>query len=53
MIRLDGKHVVFGKLVSGQATLNEIEYCGTQSGRPKKKVSIADCGEISEQAESK
>jgi len=45
---LDGKHTVFGKLINGQAILNDIEHCGTQSGRPKKKVVIADCGELKE-----
>jgi len=43
---LDGKHVVFGKLINGQAVLNAIEYCGTQSGKPSKKVVISDCGEL-------
>lgn len=49
---LDNKHVVFGGLVSGQQVLNEIEYCGTQSGTPKKKVSIVDCGEVKEEAKT-
>ena len=44
--RLDGKHTVFGQVVEGMKILNEIEYCGTNSGRPKKKVQIRDCGEL-------
>jgi len=28
--------------------LNELEYQGSQSGKPKKKCVIADCGEITE-----
>ncbi|KAM3146335.1 peptidylprolyl isomerase protein [Paramecium bursaria] len=43
---LDGKHTVFGKLVSGQDILNLIEFAGSQSGRPTKNVVIYDCGEI-------
>jgi len=46
LIRLDGKHVVFGQVVEGLKVLNEIEFCGTNSGRPKKKILIRDCGEI-------
>lgn len=45
---LDGKHTVFGKLIKGQEILNAIEQQGAQSGRPKKRVVIADCGEITE-----
>lgn len=44
--RLDGKHVVFGQVIEGMKVLNEIEYCGSNSGRPKKKVLIRDCGEL-------
>lgn len=44
---LDGKHVVFGKLVSDSAgLLRRIEASGSESGEPKKSVRIVDCGEI-------
>jgi peptidylprolyl isomerase len=43
---LDGKHVVFGKLVEGQNVLNTMEKCGTSSGKPSKRVVIADCGQL-------
>eukprot|EP00746_Dinoflagellata_sp_MGD_P022194 gnl/MRDRNA2_/MRDRNA2_151909_c0_seq1.p1 gnl/MRDRNA2_/MRDRNA2_151909_c0~~gnl/MRDRNA2_/MRDRNA2_151909_c0_seq1.p1 ORF type:complete len:116 (-),score=27.86 gnl/MRDRNA2_/MRDRNA2_151909_c0_seq1:353-700(-) len=49
---LDKKNVVFGKVVSGQNILKKIEECGTssQEGTPKKKVVIADCGEVKPKA---
>jgi len=43
---LDGKHVVFGKLVEGEDVLKTIEAYGSQSGSPKVDVNIADCGEL-------
>ncbi|CAD8183500.1 unnamed protein product [Paramecium octaurelia] len=43
---LNGKHTVFGKVASGLEVLNAIEFCGTQQGRPQKKVVIYDCGEL-------
>jgi cyclophilin family peptidyl-prolyl cis-trans isomerase len=42
---LDGKHVVFGKIVSGEAVLKKIESMGSSSGAPKAKVVVEDCGE--------
>ncbi|KAK6159593.1 hypothetical protein DH2020_006907 [Rehmannia glutinosa] len=44
---LDGKHVVFGKVIDGMDTVYAIEGgAGTYSGKPRKKVIIADSGEI-------
>lgn len=43
---LDGKHVVFGKVVEGMATLKRIEDVGSRSGRPTAPVVIAECGEL-------
>jgi len=42
---LDGKHVVFGHVVEGMEVLDKIEKCGTEGGRPLKKVWIYSCGE--------
>ena len=48
IVRLDGKHVVFGKVIEGIEVLNAIEACGTNSGKPKSKVVISDCGVLDE-----
>ena len=37
---LDGKHTIFGELVSGYPTLDAIERLGTSSGRPMGRVLI-------------
>jgi cyclophilin family peptidyl-prolyl cis-trans isomerase len=43
---LDGKHVVFGKVVEGMDVLKKMEQFGSQSGATKAKIVIADCGEV-------
>ncbi|KAH8050549.1 peptidyl-prolyl cis-trans isomerase [Aureococcus anophagefferens] len=43
---LDGKHVVFGKVIEGMDVVKAVEKMGSQSGKTKKKVVIADSGEI-------
>lgn len=43
---LDGKHVVFGKVVEGMDVIKKVEQFGSQSGRTSKKILIADCGEV-------
>merc|ERR1711998_457097 len=41
---LDGKHVVFGKVVDGMDVVYKIEAVGSQSGKTSKTVSIVDSG---------
>ncbi|CAN1328997.1 Peptidyl-prolyl cis-trans isomerase CYP19-4 [Linum perenne] len=43
---LDGKHVVFGKVIGGMDVVYKIEAEGTQDGTPKAKVVIANCGQL-------
>ncbi|KAH7567128.1 hypothetical protein JRO89_XS07G0021300 [Xanthoceras sorbifolium] len=40
---LDGKHVVFGRVVEGLDVVRTIEKVGSSSGRTAKPVVIADC----------
>jgi len=44
---LDGRHVVFGKVIEGLDVVTRIEAAGSDSGTPKSKVTIVDSGEIS------
>ncbi|XP_043263076.1 peptidyl-prolyl cis-trans isomerase-like isoform X2 [Colletes gigas] len=43
---LDGKHVVFGKVVEGMDVFRKLEAMGSESGKTSKKIVIADCGEL-------
>ncbi|CAI5972790.1 unnamed protein product [Closterium sp. NIES-65] len=43
---LDGRHVVFGKVLEGMDVMYKVEAEGTQSGTPKATVTIADSGEL-------
>ncbi|KAF7638701.1 Peptidyl-prolyl cis-trans isomerase, partial [Meloidogyne graminicola] len=43
---LDGKHVVFGKVVEGMDVVKAVEAIGSQSGKTSKEAVIADCGQL-------
>ncbi|GMH10652.1 hypothetical protein Nepgr_012493 [Nepenthes gracilis] len=43
---LDGKHVVFGKVVDGYSVVQEMEKVGTESGRTTLSVVIENCGQL-------
>ena len=43
---LDGRHVVFGKVVQGMDVVKKVEALGSYGGRTSKKIVIADCGEL-------
>ncbi|MGL5032940.1 MAG: peptidylprolyl isomerase [Microcystaceae cyanobacterium] len=43
---LDGKHVVFGKVVEGLELLKVLEKNGSQSGKTKVPVTITDSGQL-------
>lgn len=44
---LDGRHVVFGKVLEGMDIVYKVEGVGSQSGKTSKVVTIADAGELS------
>mmetsp|Transcript_2627 Transcript_2627/g.3809 ORF Transcript_2627/g.3809 Transcript_2627/m.3809 type:complete len:99 (+) Transcript_2627:610-906(+) len=44
---LDGKHVVFGKVLEGQDVVLAVESCGSGTGTPFNVVTIASAGELS------
>ena len=43
---LNGRHVVFGKVIEGMDIVKKIEAVGTGSGRPTQEAVIIDSGEL-------
>ena len=43
---LDGKHVVFGKVIEGMNVVRAVEEVGSQSGKTSAEVIVADSGEM-------
>ena len=41
---LDGKHVVFGRVVAGLEVLSKMEACGSKSGKTSKRIAVEACG---------
>ena len=50
---LNGKHVVFGKVVKGMDVVRKMEAQGSKSGKTRRPVRIADCGLWKPAAEKK
>ena len=42
--QLDGKHVVFGRAISGFEVIDAAEKLGTKDGEPSAQILITDCG---------
>ncbi|KAG2328852.1 hypothetical protein Bca52824_000032 [Brassica carinata] len=47
---LDGKHVVFGKVVDGYNVVKEMEKVGSERGTTSEPVVIEDCGELKKES---
>mmetsp|Transcript_1195 Transcript_1195/g.1305 ORF Transcript_1195/g.1305 Transcript_1195/m.1305 type:complete len:355 (+) Transcript_1195:27-1091(+) len=45
---LDGKHVIFGKVIKGKNTVRMVEYTEANESKPLEPCVIADCGELAE-----
>ena len=43
---LDGKHVVFGRVVAGENVVRAMEAVGSRSGSTSQSVRVVDCGEL-------
>ena len=43
---LDGKHVVFGRVVDGMDVVKKMEAVGSRSGTPSAPVKIVECGQV-------
>jgi cyclophilin family peptidyl-prolyl cis-trans isomerase len=41
---LDGKHVVFGKVVEGLGIVKQVEGCGSRDGKTSRRITISNCG---------
>ena len=44
---LDGKHVVFGRVVRGMEVVSAVDKVGSESGRTRQPVLITDSGQLS------
>merc|ERR1712070_1182881 len=41
---LDGRHVVFGKVIEGMDVVTKVEAVGSSSGKPSKTVTVSKSG---------
>jgi cyclophilin family peptidyl-prolyl cis-trans isomerase len=49
---LDGKHVVFGRVLDGMDVVDIISSCGRKSGKPRANVRIINCGVLDDSKKS-
>lgn len=49
---LDGKHVVFGRVLEGMDVVDIISSCGRRSGKPSAQVKIINCGVLDADADA-
>jgi peptidylprolyl isomerase len=43
---LDGRHVVFGRVLEGMDVVKKVEAEGSRSGSTRQRIAIKDCGEL-------
>jgi peptidylprolyl isomerase len=43
---LNGRHVVFGRVLEGMELVKKIETNGSESGRTRTRIEVRDCGEL-------
>ena len=43
---LNGKHVVFGKVVDGMDVVKVVEKLGSAGGKPTNTITIVKCGQL-------
>lgn len=50
---LDGKHVVFGRVVDGLDVVKRVERLGSPSGKTRGRIVISNCGELHDTTDRK
>ena len=43
---LNGKNVIFGRIVEGMDVIKQIETYGTDTGIPTRRILIQECGQL-------